>query len=356
VGVNRGILKRFSSMRISETAIWPPGSANWRAAALSRKGQTFIREHSNGLMLLAGPAAAAFVLLTDRYLSPSGQLLYGLAIAPGLLFYLAYKDAEVRAQTTAIVMVAITVEYAGTHVCGWWDYRLHNLPGWVFTGHVGLYLLCLALYEAASPYLPHRMMTIITVGGSGAWMVWGLLFSNQLDTTGIIGLSALLLGLTDPVLGPRIPYIIIVCTLGELAGTAFGLFAYRPEGLIDGLLLGNPPTGVGSGYVFIDSAALLLAPYLLRGWEQCTHWISRLYGPRYPRALRSPKASQPGRLVGNSGPIGSPRVRHTRRDLWRAMETSARRTRRHGTVPAPRPTPDTGQQAQTPHRLTRWHR
>jgi hypothetical protein len=323
-------------MRIIETAVWPTRDADRRESALFREGQVFIRRHSNGLMLLAGPTAGTFVVLTDRYLSSGGQLLYGLAIVPGLLIYLACKNAEVRAQTAAIVAIAITIEYAGTHIFGLWDYRLHNLPGWVFTGHVGLYLLCLALYEVANPYLSHRMMAVITVGGSGAWMVWGLLFSNQLDTTGIIGLSCLLMGLAQQPLGPRVPYIVIVCTFGEIAGTTFGLFAYRPRGLIDGLLLGNPPAGIGSGYVFLDCGALLLAPHLLRGWDHCTHWISHLYGPPYPYALHVPKASLQARSVGNNRPTGSPwRSRQAvlfgrghRVTVQRRAPTAARRRKR----------------------------
>jgi hypothetical protein len=101
------------------------------------------------------------------------------------------------------------------------------------------------------------------LAGALAWSGAGLTLLPRYDLAGTIGVATFaLLVLRSPARAVYCGVFLAVAAL-EWYGTALG--TWRWADTIPGLGLpdGNPPSGVASGYVLFDLAALTLAPWLL---------------------------------------------------------------------------------------------
>lgn len=209
-------------------------------------------------LAVAVPYTAGGLLLDGR-VGLTGQLLLGLLTACVLGCLLALQPRSVRVQTLALVCVATVGEVVGSLVWGLYAYRLDNLPAFVPPGH-GLVFLCglsLATLAARRPAL----LLGTAVVGAAVWGIAGLTVLPSPDPAGALGcafLVAVLVWTRRPVYAG----VFLAVAALELYGTAIG--TWRWEGAVPGLGLaqGNPPSGVASGYVVFDVAALWLAARL----------------------------------------------------------------------------------------------
>jgi hypothetical protein len=224
-------------------------------------------------------------------------------VLAGLTGFLAWHESPwVRAQTLCAVTVACTVEYIGTHVMQWWDYRLGNLPAWVPAGHAALFLLSIISARTPAPrWLRHTAYTSLA-----AWSLWGLLQAQRPDYSGAFNLLAIATLHRNPVMRTRLPWIIAVTAPAEFAGTHFGLYSYRHHDITGLLLMGNPPAGLPGGYALVDFAALLTATLLYRvrrRYRSARNHHGRATEPPAHSLRTLPPAKQADRHQGPAQPV-----------------------------------------------------
>ncbi|MDP9181145.1 MAG: hypothetical protein M3P04_00025, partial [Actinomycetota bacterium] len=170
-----------------------------------------------------------------------------------------------RIQVGVVVVFATLVEYVFAGYLGVYVYRLHNVPAFVPPGHGLVYLAALCIGRSA---WAHRSTWLVpvTLWACGAWAVWGLTLSPQLDVLGAFWFVCLLVfsraGKSPLVYAGAF----LVVSYLEIMGTSLGTWtwqAHDPTGLLP---IGNPPSGVSGGYAWFDAAALYLTPKLLAWW------------------------------------------------------------------------------------------
>jgi hypothetical protein len=213
---------------------------------------------------LAFAAVAAYLaalLWLDRFVGLPGQLALGAVTAVVLLLALGRLPVELRAQTLVVVVVATCGEIAGSIVWGLYTYRLENLPAFVPPAHGLVYLGGVALAQALAAR--ERLLVGFALATVLAWGVAGVTVLPREDAGGLAG--ALLLGLF--LLRGRAPAtyagVFVVVAALELYGTALGTWRWAELAPGTPITQGNPPSGIASGYVFFDVAALALAPVVL---------------------------------------------------------------------------------------------
>jgi len=207
---------------------------------------------------LAVAAYLAALLWVDRYVELPGQLLLGAITWLALAGALKAVSWELRAQTLLVVAVATCGELLGSIVWGLYTYRLENLPSFVPPAHGLVYLGGYALARSLGPRLvPFALVAVL------AWGAAGVTVLPREDLGGALG--ALLLALF--LVRGRAPAVyagVFVVVAGlELYGTWLGTWTWAETAPGTPITQGNPPSGIASGYVLFDIAALALAPLLL---------------------------------------------------------------------------------------------
>jgi len=213
------------------------------------------------LALVAVAAYLAALLWADRYVGLAGQLLLGLVTVLALVVALRAVSPERRAQTLVVVAVATCGELIGSIVWGLYTYRLENLPAFVPPAHGLVYLGGVALAGLAAGR--ERLLVAGALVAVLAWGVAGVTVLPREDLGGLLG--ALLLAVF--LLRGRAPAtyagVFAVVAALELYGTALGTWRWADVAPGTSITQGNPPSGIASGYVFFDIAALALAPVAL---------------------------------------------------------------------------------------------
>lgn len=207
---------------------------------------------------LAVAAYLVAVLWLDRFVELPGQLLLGALTWIALLYALRGASGELRAQALVVVAVATCGELVGSIVWGLYTYRLENLPSFVPPAHGLVYLGGYALARSLGPRLvPVALAAVL------AWGAAGITVLPREDLGGALGAVLLALFL----LRGRAPAVyagVFVVVAGlELYGTWLGTWSWAEVAPGTTITQGNPPSGIASGYVLFDVAALALAPALL---------------------------------------------------------------------------------------------
>lgn len=206
-------------------------------------------------------AFLAALLWADRSVGFAGQVLLGLVTCLALVAALRAVSPELRAQTLVVVAVATGGEIVGSIVWGLYTYRLENLPAFVPPAHGLVYLGGVAL--AAVVAGRERLLVGVALVAVLAWGLAGMTVLPREDLGGLLG--ALLLAVF--LLRGRAPAtyagVFVVVAALELYGTALGTWRWAEVAPGTAITQGNPPSGIASGYVFFDIAALALAPLAL---------------------------------------------------------------------------------------------
>jgi hypothetical protein len=218
----------------------------------------------------AGPAYLAVLLAVDTQVGRGGQYALGVLTWIVLLAALVPLPPLARAQALGVVLFATVGEVTGSLAWGVYRYRLHNLPLFIPPAHGLVYLSGLALVGVVSS----RVLVAAAAAGSLAWGVLGLGVLPRVDVAGAFGVPLLCLFLWRSRSRAVYAGVFLVVAALELYGTSIGTWRWARElpglGIPDGsrrpipVPMGNPPSGVASGYVWFDVMAMLVAPYLVK--------------------------------------------------------------------------------------------
>ncbi|MEV4926614.1 hypothetical protein [Streptomyces roseoverticillatus] len=216
--------------------------------------------------------AWAVPLLLTTAVAPAtsrpAQLALMLAGALTVTLMLRREDRTVRGQTLAATLCACTVEALAVPVLHLWTFWRDAWPLWLPFHHAQLYLTTVVIARSLPGVLRHPVLTPCAVLWCGAATVWRVLAGERGDLISVFGVAALLSLRRHPVLGPRLPTIVVVCGLTDAAGVAAGTWTYQPHDITGLLTLGNPPAAVAGGFCITYYASLLLAPRLLNIWQR----------------------------------------------------------------------------------------
>lgn len=212
----------------------------------------------------------------ERMVDVTVQHLLGVCCWVFLIVLLRYATRIERAQTLVVIVVATFFEVLGSVLWGVYVYRHGNLPMFVPPGHGMVYLFGLRLTQTRLMRDHHATMVRVALAGAVGWAVAGLTVLDRTDVGGAFGVAVLSFFL----LRGRVPHVyagvFFFVAFLELYGVAMGTWAWQPEIPHTGIPNGNPPSGIASGYVFFDMAAIALAPFVLEAWR----WFRGLPGRR----------------------------------------------------------------------------
>lgn len=208
-------------------------------------------------------AITVFGLALDQRVDLAGQLALSAATWGFLLAFMVYLSPEERATTVVVIVVATIAEIIGSVIWGVYLYRLDNLPLFVPAGHGLVYLTGLRLSQTRWLIARARGLVWAAVIVAGAWAALGLFVLERKDVGGAIGAAVLILFLLRGRAPATYAGVFFVVAFLELYGTWVGTWTWQEVIPGTGVPNGNPPSGVASGYVFFDIAALALAPWLL---------------------------------------------------------------------------------------------
>jgi hypothetical protein len=171
---------------------------------------------------------------------------------------LAGAPPEHRLPTIMIVVVATDFECFGSLLCGFYQYRLHNLPVYVPTGHGIFYLCARRVLDVAGVKCAGRKIVVVVVAASGAWVLHGLFLSTTPDFEGALWWVLLVYFLwrrNDPLLYA----VTFALTMGlEFYGTGIGAWHWAPHFPGTTIPAGNPPSACAAGYCVLDASAMRL--------------------------------------------------------------------------------------------------
>ncbi|MGI9111035.1 MAG: hypothetical protein ACR2GT_02340 [Gaiellaceae bacterium] len=203
------------------------------------------------------------VLAVDTQVDARQQLALGSLTWVALWLACRQAPAELRAQALVVVVVATCAEIVGSLVWGVYTYRLENLPSFVPPAHGLVYLAGAALAGVASHRWLQGWLVRVALVLVLTWGIAGITVLPRADVGGALGAALL----TIYLLRGRAPEIyagvFLVVAWLELYGTAIGTWRWAAEIPGTSVSLGNPPSGVASGYVWFDIVALAVAPRLL---------------------------------------------------------------------------------------------
>lgn len=215
----------------------------------------------------AGRAAAAIaaylgvLLAADQLVGLRGQHALGAVTWAALVVACRPLSGARRAQVAVVVVVATCGEVVGSIVWGLYTYRLENLPSFVPPAHGLVFLggVAVARWASARP----RALVGAALAAVLAWGVAGITLLPREDLGGALGALVLACFLVFGRAPTVYAGVFFVVAGLELYGTALGTWAWAETAPGTSLSQGNPPSGIASGYVFFDIAALALAPRLL---------------------------------------------------------------------------------------------
>jgi hypothetical protein len=204
------------------------------------------------------------LLAVDTQVEATVQLLLGAAAWIALALALRRVTPLLRAQALVVVVVATCAEVVGSIIWGVYTYRLENLPSFVPPCHGLVYLAGVSLAGWASNRLLQGWLVRFALVAVLAWGVAGVTVLPRSDVGGAIGAALLAVYLVRGRAPEIYAGVFLVVAWLELYGTAIGTWEWAVTIPGTGVTQGNPPSGVASGYVWFDIAALALAPWLLR--------------------------------------------------------------------------------------------
>ena len=203
------------------------------------------------------------LLALDTQVDSREQLVLGLLTWIALWLACRRVPSELRAQAFVVVVVATCAEIVGSLVWGVYTYRLENLPSFVPPAHGLVYLAGAGLAGAANNRLLQGWLVRAALVLVLVWGIAGVSVLPRSDVGGALGAALLAFYL----LRGRAPEIyagvFLVVAWLELYGTALGTWRWAAEIPGTSVSLGNPPSGVASGYVWFDIVALAVTPRLL---------------------------------------------------------------------------------------------
>jgi hypothetical protein len=209
-------------------------------------------------------------LWLDQQVDLGGQLLLSAATWGFLIAFMVYLTPFERATTVVVIVVATMAEIIGSLIWGVYEYRLGNLPLFVPAGHGLVYLTGLRLSQIGWIAARGRALVWAAIAAVSTWAFLGVVVLERKDHGGAIGAAVLVLFLLRGRAPAVYAGVFFVVAFLELYGTWIGTWTWAEEVPGLGIKDGNPPSGVASGYVFFDIAALALAPYVLtttRRWR-----------------------------------------------------------------------------------------
>ncbi|MGI8420773.1 MAG: hypothetical protein ACR2MU_00675 [Gaiellaceae bacterium] len=206
------------------------------------------------------------LLAIDQHVTRTEQLGLGAATWVALVLALRPLDAERRLQALVVVGAATIAEVTGSLLWGVYHYRLGNLPTFIPPAHGLVYLAGLALARALAGR--ERQLVVVAAAGALLWGALGLTVLPREDLAGAAGVPLLLVFLAFSRSRPVYAGVFLVVAALELYGTAIG--TWRWSETLPGLEIpdGTPPSGVASGYVCFDVAALYLVPRLRAAFQR----------------------------------------------------------------------------------------
>jgi hypothetical protein len=212
-------------------------------------------------MIRAGAIAAylAALLAVDTQVGIGAQRALGVLTWLVLVGVASRFPPERRAQALGVVLFATVGEVTGSLIWGVYSYRLHNLPLFIPPAHGLVYLAGLSL----SLRLRERPLVAAAAAGAIVWGIAGLTVLPRLDVAGAVGVPLLCVFLWRSRSRAVYAAVFLVVAGLELYGTAIGTWRWATELPGLGIPDGNPPSGVASGYVWLDVMALLVAPWFL---------------------------------------------------------------------------------------------
>ena len=201
------------------------------------------------------------LLAVDTQVDARQQLALGALTWAVLWLACRRVPSELRAQALVVVVVATCAEIVGSLVWGVYTYRLENLPSFVPPAHGLVYLAGagLAGWAARRRELFVRAALVFVL----AWGIAGITVLPRSDVGGALGAGLLALYLFRGRAPEIYAGVFLVVAWLELYGTAIGTWRWAAEIPGTSVSLGNPPSGVASGYVWFDIVALAVAPRLL---------------------------------------------------------------------------------------------
>ena len=214
----------------------------------------------------------AALLAVDRSVDARGQLMLGIVTWAVLVGVVRRLPALPRAQVAVVVLVASLMEVVGSILWGVYAYRLGNLPMFVPPAHGLVYLAGLHLSRSRLVAAKQIVFVAAVLVVGLAWMTAGLTILPRQDVAGTIGLATFALVVLCSRARATYCGVFLAVAALEWYGTALGTWQWAET--IPGLGLpdGNPPSGVASGYVLFDVAALAFAPRLLGLVERGQAW------------------------------------------------------------------------------------
>ena len=218
---------------------------------------------SPGRFCLAVLAITVLGLALDQQVDLTGQLVLSACTWGFLLLFMVYLTPMERATTVVVIVVATMAEIVGSVIWGVYDYRLGNLPLFVPAGHGLVYLAGLRLSQTAWLMRNARALVWAAIITVSAWALLGVTVLERKDAAGAFGALTLVVFLLRGRAPAVYAGVFFVVAFLELYGTIIGTWTWAEEVPGLGISDGNPPSGVASGYVFFDIAALAIAPWLL---------------------------------------------------------------------------------------------
>ena len=204
------------------------------------------------------------LLALDTQVGSSLQLLLGLAAWIALALALRGVPWLLRTQALVVVVVATCAEIVGSIVWGVYTYRLENLPSFVPPCHGLVYLAGVAIAGWASDKVLQGWLVRFALVAVLVWGLAGVTVLPRSDVGGAIGAALLAVYLVRGRAPEVYAGVFLVVAWLELYGTAIGTWEWAATIPGTGVSQGNPPSGVASGYVWFDVAALALAPPIMR--------------------------------------------------------------------------------------------
>lgn len=211
----------------------------------------------------AGRDAAAIVLVIGCGLAlESVGLMWTQVLASamnwGLLLHLLSKQTPTW-RLTLVVATAFALLAESLFSFGWglYEYRLHNIPGYVPPAHTLLFMLGMGL----SRRVPEPVIKALTVAlAAGAVL---------LTVSGISSFDGMMLAVLLLILrygSQRKVYVLMVpiALVVEVIGTSVGAWVWMPRAPGLGLSLHNPPLLGGVCYSIFDVYIMVTARYFHR--------------------------------------------------------------------------------------------
>lgn len=228
-----------------------------------------------GAFCLAVLMITVLGLAIDQQVEMTGQLVLSVCTWGFLALFFVYLTPMERAQTVVVIIVATIAEVIGSIIWGVYEYRLGNLPLFVPPGHGLVYLTGLRLSQMRWAQARPKLLIWSAIIAVSGWALVGLVMLGRHDVAGAFGAAVLVMFLLRGRAPAVYAGVFFAVAFLEIYGTAIGTWIWAEE--IPGLGIpdGNPPSGVASGYVFFDIAALALAPYLLLLSRRVRGWLIR---------------------------------------------------------------------------------